>query len=63
LNLKRSREPIAFFLNRLLISSSMLAVGGQAMSTNYLEKLPADLPVPVDDGAASHLTGLRLPFI
>src|SRR5262244_1123787 len=24
-------------------------------------KLPGDLPVPPDDGAASHLTGLRLP--
>ena len=26
-------------------------------------KLPADLPVPVDDGAARHLTGLTLPNI
>jgi peroxiredoxin len=26
-------------------------------------QLPADLPVPVDDGAASHLAGLRLPDI
>src|SRR6516164_7336500 len=26
-------------------------------------KLPADLPVPVDDGAARHLTGLRLPSV
>jgi len=25
--------------------------------------LPADLPVPVDDGAAAHLTGTRLPDI
>lgn len=30
------------------------------MSTN-LSQLPMDLPVPVDDGAASHLEGLRLP--
>jgi peroxiredoxin len=27
---------------------------------NYLE-LPKDLPVPRDDGAAKHLTGMRLP--
>ena len=26
-------------------------------------KLPGDLPVPPDDGAASHLTGLRLPSL
>src|SRR5215472_12352592 len=26
-------------------------------------KLPDDLPMPVDDGAASHLTGLRLPSL
>jgi|SRR5579871_1499757 len=26
-------------------------------------KLPDDLPAPVDDGAASHLTGLRLPSL
>jgi hypothetical protein len=25
-----------------------------------LERLPADLPVPVDDGAASHLVGTVL---
>ncbi len=27
------------------------------------ESLPADLPGPVDDGAADHLTGLRMPSI
>lgn len=26
-------------------------------------RLPADLPVPVDDGACDHLTGMRLPSI
>src|SRR5512144_1085997 len=26
-------------------------------------KLPGDLPVPLDDGAATHLTGLRLPSL
>ena len=26
-------------------------------------KLPADLPVPIDDGAARHLTGAKLPDI
>jgi peroxiredoxin len=30
------------------------------MSTN-LSQLPADLPVPVDDGAAAHLVGALLP--
>jgi peroxiredoxin len=26
-------------------------------------RLPADLPVPVDDGAADHLQGMRLPSV
>lgn len=30
------------------------------MSTSFLQ-LPANLPVPIDDGAASHLPGLPLP--
>lgn len=32
------------------------------MSKNLLE-LPKDLPVPVDDGAAAHLPGLKVPDI
>ncbi|MDA7948259.1 MAG: peroxiredoxin [Hyphomicrobiaceae bacterium] len=32
------------------------------MSKNLLE-LPADLPVPEDDGAAAHLNGMRFPDI
>ncbi len=32
------------------------------MSTNFSE-LPKDLPRPVDDGAASHLQGMRLPSL
>src|SRR5918911_1160347 len=31
------------------------------MSEGILDQLPPDLPVPVDDGAAAHLTGMRLP--
>ena len=27
----------------------------------HLNRLPADLPVPVDDGAADHLGGLSAP--
>jgi hypothetical protein len=30
---------------------------------DHLYALPADLPVPVDDSAAEHLTGMRLPSI
>ena len=30
---------------------------------NNFYELPADLPVPVDDGACDHLSGLRLPDI
>jgi len=30
---------------------------------NNFYELPANLPVPVDDGACSHLSGLRLPDI
>lgn len=32
-------------------------------TTNPYFELPADLPVPVDDGACDHLLGLRLPAI
>jgi len=35
---------------------------GSSMSTNFSE-LPKDLPRPVDDGAASHLEGMRLPKV
>jgi peroxiredoxin len=28
-----------------------------------LSDLPSDLPVPADDGACDHLTGLRLPYL
>ena len=34
----------------------------QQILHNPLE-LPDDLPVPVDDGAADHLTGLALPDV
>ena len=33
------------------------------MRTDDLYQLPADLPVPVDDGAARHLTGAALPQV
>ncbi|MDB6124302.1 MAG: bcpB [Pedosphaera sp.] len=33
------------------------------MRTDNLYQLPANLPVPVDDGAARHLIGLTLPSI
>jgi peroxiredoxin len=33
------------------------------MRTDNLYELPADLPVPHDDGAARHLTGTRVPPI
>jgi peroxiredoxin (alkyl hydroperoxide reductase subunit C) len=32
------------------------------MSTN-LSELPKDLPRPLDDGAAAHLQGMRLPDV
>ncbi|MDB5069469.1 MAG: peroxiredoxin [Candidatus Eremiobacteraeota bacterium] len=33
------------------------------MNERSLSTLPADLPVPVDDGAATHLAGTRLPHV
>jgi peroxiredoxin len=33
------------------------------MTTSNYEQLPADLPVPEDDGAAAHLTGAVMPSI
>lgn len=35
----------------------------EAPGTHDPTKLPADLPIPVDDGAARHLAGLSLPDI
>jgi peroxiredoxin len=32
------------------------------MSTNFFE-LPKDLPRPIDDGAASHLEGMKMPSV
>jgi peroxiredoxin len=33
------------------------------MNEQSLSQLPSDLPVPVDDGAAAHLIGARLPHV
>lgn len=33
------------------------------MDVNRLSQLPADLPVPQDDGACQHLMGMRLPLL
>src|SRR6202022_1797985 len=33
------------------------------MDERSLSTLPADLPVPLDDGAAAHLDGMRLPHV
>lgn len=33
------------------------------MKKNDLYNIPADLPVPVDDGAARHLVGMQVPMI
>jgi peroxiredoxin (alkyl hydroperoxide reductase subunit C) len=33
------------------------------MDERSLSRLPADLPVPLDDGAAAHLDGMRLPHV
>jgi peroxiredoxin len=35
----------------------------EALGAHDPTKLPADLPVPIDDGAARHLTGTKLPDI
>jgi peroxiredoxin len=33
------------------------------MRTDNIYELPKDLPVPIDDGACDHLTGLRVPSV
>ena len=33
------------------------------MRPDGLQQLPADLPVPVDDGAANHLAGRQIPLL
>ncbi|HXA07170.1 MAG TPA: peroxiredoxin [Bryobacteraceae bacterium] len=35
----------------------------QPVKKNDLYNIPADLPVPVDDGAARHLVGMQVPMI
>jgi peroxiredoxin len=35
--------------------------GDEVMTDRNLMQVPPDLPVPVDDGAARHLTGLKVP--
>jgi peroxiredoxin len=39
-----------------------LGVGDDRGMADYLD-LPADLPVPTDDGAAAHLPGMRAPHL
>ena len=50
----------------LLASLSAAALAAQKdkpVAKDPLFNLPADLPVPVDDGAAKHLTGMKVPAI
>jgi peroxiredoxin len=47
-----------------MISASRLAAQtDQSAPKDAFMTLPADLPVPKDDGAANHLTGMRVPAI
>lgn len=39
------------------------ALPAMAQSTDHLMHLPANLPVPLDDGACDHLPGMRFPGI
>ena len=38
-------------------------VGSAPLSAANYEQLPADLPVPEDDGAAAHLPGTAMPSV
>jgi len=49
-------------LQRLWLSSDVRRLAEAPLSTN-LSELPKDLPRPVDDGAANHLRGMRLPKV
>lgn len=49
---------------RLLLAGAAGAVGTlSAQRKDDLYRLPADLPVPVDDGACDHLPGMQVPSI
>jgi peroxiredoxin len=53
-----------FFQQKKILGQdgSIVSLGRiSGMGTDNLYQLPADLPVPVDDGAAQHLPGLALP--
>ena len=48
------------------LATHLEVAAGKAMppsAATELTRLPSGLPVPSDDGAAAHLTGLRLPSI
>ncbi len=40
-----------------------IIAGGGSVSRASPYELPADLPIPVDDGACAHLGGMRLPSV
>ena len=41
----------------------MLSVRAETINVSDYMQLPEDLPVPVDDGAADHLPGTRMPTV
>lgn len=43
--------------------SAVAVVSEQRYSLDDLAAIPGDLPVPLDDGAAAHLAGMRVPSI
>jgi peroxiredoxin len=51
------------FLLAWLSAGALGAQKDKPVSKDPLFNLPSDLPVPVDDGAAKHLTGMKVPAI
>lgn len=48
---------------RHLLEGGLLLTGSTLLAQEDFTKLPANLPVPLDDGACDHLLGMRMPSI
>jgi peroxiredoxin len=54
---------VIFTSRRDWLKQSMMAAGAAVLPQEDFTKLPANLPVPMDDGACDHLLGMALPSI
>src|SRR5207244_13643814 len=51
------------FLLASLSAAALAAQKDKPVQKDALFNLPSDLPIPIDDGAAKHLPGMKVPAI